>query len=162
MTNPIKIKEYEEYNESLISPYSLDAISKIKEEFKDNPDKCKEEHKDICYYLDGLVGVNISQSVHPAGIVASPITLADNYGTMINDGEVVLQLNMDAAHEVGLIKYDLLGLKTIRVIEKAFQYINKTYPRAYEINWNDEDVWNDISDDNTAIFQFESKQYCSR
>ena len=138
------------------SPYSLDIISKIKEEFKDNPDKCREEHKDICYYLDGLVGVNISQSVHPAGIVASPITLADNYGTMINDGEVVLQLNMDAAHEVGLIKYDLLGLRTIHVIEKAFQYINKAYPRAYEINWNDEEVWKDISDDNTGIFQFES------
>lgn len=157
-----KIKEYEEYNKSLNSPYSLDIISKIKEEFKDNPDKCREEHKEICYYLDGLVGVNISQSIHPAGIVASPITLADNYGTMINDDEVVLQLNMDAAHEVGLIKYDLLGLKTIHVIEKAFQYINKAYPRAYEINWNDEEVWKDISDDNTAIFQFESKQYCSR
>lgn len=98
-----KIKEYEEYNKSLNSPYSLDIISNVKDEFKDNPDKCREEHKDICYYLDGLVGVNISQSIHPAGIVASPVTLADNYGTMINDGEVVLQLNMDAAHEVGLI-----------------------------------------------------------
>lgn len=98
-----KIKEYEDYNKSFVSPYSLDAISKVKEDFKNNPDKCKKEHKDICYYLDGLVGVNISQSIHPAGIVASPITLADNYGTMINDGEVVLQLNMDAAHECGLI-----------------------------------------------------------
>ena len=50
----------------------------------------------------------------------------------------------------------MLGLKTIRVIEKAFEYINKPYPRAYEINWNDKDVWDDISNDNTALFQFES------
>lgn len=98
-----KIKEYEEYNEKIDSPYSLAKIALIKEEYKKDQDKCKKDHKDICYYLDGMIGVNISQSVHPAGIIASPITLSDNYGTMLNDGVIVLQLDMDAAHEVGLI-----------------------------------------------------------
>ncbi|MGN1125709.1 MAG: hypothetical protein ACI4SM_05930, partial [Candidatus Gastranaerophilaceae bacterium] len=151
-----KIKEYEEYNEKIDSPYSLAKIALIKEEYKKDQDKCKKDHKDICYYLDGMIGVNISQSVHPAGIIASPITLSDNYGTMLNDGVIVLQLDMDAAHEVGLIKYDILALKTISVIEKTYKYIGKKYPRSYEIDWNDEAVWKDISNNNTAIFQFES------
>ena len=152
-----QIKEYEAYNDKIQSPYSLSKIKEIKEEYKKDPELCAKEHSDIFYYLDGMVGVNLSQSVHPAGIVASSITLPDNYGIMYVDGHTVLQLDMDAAHLVGLIKYDLLSLKTVGVINKAYEYIGKPYPRSYEINWNDTAVWDDICEDNTAIFQFESK-----
>lgn len=157
-----KIKEIEEKNDTLDSPYSLSNIEKIKKEYKENPDFCKTKYPDIFYYLDGMVGVKISESMHPAGIIASPITLKDHYGTMLNEGKVVLQLDMENAHECGLIKYDVLGLKTIGVVKKTYQYMNKKYPKMYEINWDDIDVWKDISNNNTAIFQFESEQYCSR
>ena len=38
------------------------------------------KYKDLFYYFDGLVGTAISQSMHPAGIIVSPVTLPDNYG----------------------------------------------------------------------------------
>lgn len=151
-----EIKKIDAFNSKLNNPYSLNAIAKIKDEWKENPELCRKNHPDICYYIDGMNGVKISQSMHPAGIVASPITLADNYGVMYNDGNIVLQLDMDAAHSVGLIKYDVLGLKTIGVIKRAYQYINKKYPRMHEINWNDANVWEDIDENNLCIFQFES------
>ena len=105
-----EIKKIDAFNAKLNNPYSLGAIAKVKKEWKDNPEECRKNHPDICYYIDGINGVKISQSVHPAGLVSAPITLADNYGIMYNDDDIVLQLDMDAAHEVGLIKYDVLGL----------------------------------------------------
>ena len=68
------------------------------------------KYKDLFYYFDGLVGTAISQSMHPAGIIVSPVTLPDNYGTFwAKDGKRILSINMEEIHEVSLVKYDLLG-----------------------------------------------------
>ena len=57
-----------------------------------------------------MVNTAVSQSMHPAGIVASPITLYDNYGIFYNkDDQIVLQIDMEEVHEVSLVKYDILG-----------------------------------------------------
>lgn len=95
--------ESREYN-----PWSLKTISKIKEEYSSNPEKAKEKYPEIFYYMDGLVDVKISQSVHPAGMVISPITLDDNCGTFFKDGDICMMLDMDNVHDfTGLAKYDL-------------------------------------------------------
>lgn len=111
----------------------------------------------LFYYFDGMFGNKISQSVHPAGMVISPITLNDNFGTFDKDGDNCLMLDMDNIHEfTGLSKYDFLVLKTVQVIRDTCNYIGKRYPRSHEIDWDDEAVWKDLSRDTTMIFQFES------
>ena len=105
-----QIKEIDKFNDKLNNPYSLKIVSAIKKLWQSDEQKCREKYPELCYYMDGIVDVKISASQHPAGLVASPITLSDSYGIMYNDGSIVLQLDMDAAHEVGLIKYDVLGL----------------------------------------------------
>ena len=97
----------------------------------------------------------ISQSMHPAGIVASPITLRDNYGTFIADGKEILQIDMECVHEVSLVKYDILGLKNIEIIKDAYELLGKPYPKSHEINWTDEAVWQDMLRSPIGIFQFE-------
>ena len=82
--------------------------------------------------------------MHAAGIVAAPITLADNYGTLTKDDFTILQLDMDCVHECGLVKYDILGLKNIGIIKKTCEYAHIKYPKSNEINWNDQKVWRDI------------------
>lgn len=68
------------------------------------------EYPELFYYFNGLVGTAISQSMHPAGIVVSPVTLPDNYGTFwAKDGKRILSINMEEIHEVSLVKYDILG-----------------------------------------------------
>lgn len=109
------------------------------------------------YYYDGLVGTRVSQSVHPAGMVISPITLNDNYGTFVKDGETCLLLDMDEAHEVGAAKYDFLALKTVKVIRDACNYAGIKYPATYEINFNDENVWKDMMRSPYGIFQMEKE-----
>ena len=140
------------------SPYSLKVIDKIKKEYEQNPDESRQKYPDIFYYFDGMLNVVVSESFHPAGIIASPINLIDNYGGSLNDkGQVVLPINMEECHEINLVKFDILSLVNIKIIRDACKYANIPYPQAYKINWCDENVWQDIITSPVGIFQFESK-----
>lgn len=146
-----------EIRDSKKNPYSLDNIARIKKEYENDPNNTRERYSDIFYYFDGLVNTTISQSMHPAGIIVSPVTLPDNYGTFWNDGKRILTINMEEIHEVSLVKYDILGLKNIEIINDTCKLANIQYPKSYNVNWNDEKVWSHIADSPVGIFQFESK-----
>ena len=137
--------------------YTLDKIKEIKKEYEANPDATKKKYSDLFYYYEGLCGCIVSQSQHPAGLIVSPLTLADNYGMFYGaDNQQILPIDMEECHEMGLIKFDILGLKSVGVIDKTCKLIGTHFPKAYEVNWEDKDVFEDITQDSTAIFQFES------
>lgn len=138
------------------NPWSLPRIAKIKSEFDADEEKTKKKYQELFYYFDGLYDTKISQSVHPAGMVISPITLADNFGVFDKDNENCLMLDMENIHDyTGLAKYDFLILKTVQVIRDTCRYLNRPYPKTHEIDWNDEDVWADMIRNPSGIFQFE-------
>lgn len=139
------------------NPWSLPKIAKIKNEFDVDEEKTKKKYPELFYYFDGLVGTKVSQSVHPAGMVISPITLDDNYGVFDKDGESCLMMDMEEAHEVGVAKYDFLVLKTVQVIRDTCKYLGKPYPKTHEIDWEDESVWADMIKCPYGIFQFEGR-----
>ena len=153
-------KEYsklKEENEKIFAknPWVGKISATIKKEFEADEDAARKKYPDVFYYYDGLLDVAISQSMHPAGIVASPITLRDNYGTFISDGKEILQIDMECVHDVSLVKYDILGLKNIEIVKDAYELMGKPYPKSHEINWNDEAVWKDMLRSPVGIFQFE-------
>ena len=138
------------------NPYSLANVDRIKKEYEIDPESAKRNHPDLFYYFDGLLGTVVSQSQHPAGIIASPINLIDNYSMFLgSDGQYILPINMEEVHEVGLVKYDILGLKNIGIIRKTCEYSHIKYPLAHEINWNDQKVFADMVTSPVGIFQFE-------
>ena len=163
------------------NPWSLEKISKIKSEMSPFTDaaeklnkppeetkaiiladegfkKVAKKYNELFYYFEGLYSTKISQSVHPAGMVISPITLADRYGVFDKDGETCLMLDMENIHDyTGLAKYDFLILKTVQVIRDTCRYLGKPYPKTHEINWNDEKVWANMIQNPSGIFQFEGK-----
>ena len=144
------------HGENGSNPWSLPNIAKIKTEFDKDEEATRNKYPELFYYMDGMIGTKISQSVHPAGMVISPIGLAETYGTFDKDSENCLMIDMDEAHEVGLAKYDFLVLKTVQVIRDACNYAGVRYPKSHEVDWNDKEVWADMRKDLTAIFQFES------
>ena len=135
--------------------YPLDEVANIKRAYEADPEKAKKDYPGLFYYFDGLLNTAISQSMHPAGIIVSPITLPDNYGTFWADGKRILQINMEECHEVSLNKYDLLGLKNVEIIKDTCALAGIPYPKSNEINWNDEKVWADMVTSPAGIFQFE-------
>lgn len=139
------------------SKYNLKYVEQIKKDYEVDPIKAREEYSELFYYFDGMVNTAVSQSMHPAGIVASPITLYDNYGIFYNkDGQIVLQIDMEEVHEVSLVKYDILGLKNIEVIKNCCEYANVEYPKCHTVNFDDDEVWADMIKCPIGIFQFES------
>lgn len=154
------IKWNREHNDGE-NPYSLANVAKIKEEYDINAEATKEKYPELFYYFDGLLGTVVSQSMHPAGIVVSPITLPDNYGVFWGENKekekvLILSVNMEEVHECGLVKYDILGLKNIQILRECCKFAGIKYPAAHEINWEDEEVWKHITDSPVGIFQFES------
>lgn len=137
------------------NPWSLNQADKIKALFESDESAARANYPELFYYYDGLLGTVVSQSVHPAGMVISNVTLDDNYGVFIKDGERCLVLDMDNAHEANLIKYDLLVLKTVQVIRDTCKYIGIPYPKSHEVNWEDEAVWDSMITSPMGIFQME-------
>lgn len=151
--NEQKKEALERNDENLIN-----GIDKRLEKLNDNMSVLKtQDYPELFYYFDGINGTVISQGMHPAGIIVSPITLPDNYGCFWNnDGKRITYINMEEIHDyTGLVKYDLLGLKSLQVLRKTCEYIGIPYPKSHEINWEDEAVWNDIIVNPAGIFQFE-------
>ena len=129
----------------------------IKELFEKDEAAARKKYADIFYYYNGLLNTPVSQSQHPAGIVASPMNLIEACGMFLgSDGQQILPLDMEDCHALGLIKYDILGLKTIGVIDKTCKMIGQHFPAAHEIDFNDQAVYDDMNNNPATIFQFES------
>ena len=154
-----KIVQQDGYESDVELVRQINEYKKKLSVFEQNLKDLKEnKYPNLFYYFDGLKGTAISQSMHPAGIIVSPISLPDNYGTFwAKDGKRILCINMEEIHEVSLVKYDLLGLKNIEIIKDTCELAHIPYPKSHTVNWIDAKVWDHISDSPVGIFQFESK-----
>lgn len=138
-------------------PYSLSVADEIKDMYEADEGRARAKYPDIFYYFDGLVNTTISQSCHPAGILASPIDLEEYYGCFVDrDGNSIISINMEESHEINLIKYDILGLKNVGIIRDTCRFAGIPYPKSYKVDWDDDKVWEHMTDSPVGIFQFES------
>lgn len=137
------------------NPYSVKVCELVKKEFASNQAQARRDHKDIFYYYDGLLGTKVSQSVHAAGMVVSPVTLPDNYGCFWKDGELVINIDMEEIHEVSLVKFDLLVLNNIGIIRDTCELAGIPYPKTHGIDFDDQRVWQDMMRSPVGIFQME-------
>lgn len=144
----------DDYNDSL-NPFNLKNTENIKKEYSLNPQAAIKKYPEVFQYFDGLVGTRVAQSIHSAGIVISPITLRDHYGTFIRNDIEYLMIDMDEIHEVSLVKYDLLVLNNIKIINDTCNLAGISYPKSHEMNWDDQEVWSDMLRSPIGIFQFE-------
>ncbi len=138
----------------------LEDVYEKSKEFKEIIDS-KEEYKQLFNIAKVLQGLNRQPSIHAAGIVISnqPLTEIVPLAKM-NDGEIVTQFDMKWIEEVGLIKFDFLGLKTLTVIDNAVKLIlkkNKNFNLS-EIPLDDKKTYKLISKGQTGgVFQLESR-----
>lgn len=144
-----------EHGKDCENPWDIPHIKQIKKAYSFSEETARKTYPELFYFFDGITGTKISQSVHPAGMVISPITLADNYGVFFKDGINCLMVDMEEAHELGLAKYDFLILKNIQIISDTCKLIGIPYPKTHEMNWNDEKVWEDMLRSPVGIFQME-------
>lgn len=137
------------------NPYSLANIAQVKKEYEEDSEQCRNDHKDIFYYFDGVKDTVVSLSHHPAGVIIAPLDLYERYSLIRDkDGLPVLSLDMSAAHDVGLVKYDILALDTCGVINETCHLAGIPYPHTWDIDFDDKAVWADMKTSPSGIFQF--------
>ncbi len=113
---------------------------------------------DMCRCLEGLPR---HSSMHAAGVVICP-EAADEFVPLSrgSDGSITTQFTMTTLEELGLLKMDFLGLRTLTVIHDAVKFIEKSTGQRLnidEIDYEDIDVLKSIGSGRTeGIFQLES------
>ncbi len=118
--------------------------------------------QDLIRFSTVLEGMNRNVSTHAAGVVIAPGPVSDYvplYKTP--QTELMTQYNMKDLEDVGLLKMDFLGLRTLTVIENALEMIADRYGVRIdldEIPIDDQKTFELFSKALTvAVFQFESR-----
>ena len=88
-----------------------------------------ETYTQLWEYAIRLEGLVRNVGVHAAGIVIGDCDLDEHVPlTRDNEGGVVTQFDMGAITEVGLLKMDFLGLKTLTMMQDSVNYIRAHHP----------------------------------
>lgn len=122
-------------------------------------DKRVEKLINISKTLEGLAR---HCSTHAAGVVIAPTALTD-YVPLFKGAhdEITTQFDMNMVEEIGLLKMDFLGLRTLTVIDDSLRMISENHPETKvdidHLPLNDPEVYKQFAKGNTiGIFQFES------
>lgn len=124
-------------------------------------DSYKDKYPQLFEYASRLSGLPKSFGVHPCGKCIT-IKEAEYYNAIEwneNKNTWVLEGDMHSADDLGLVKADFLGLRTLDVIYDVLDMIGKDYDyiAPHKLNMNDIKVWNEFAQGHTnCIFQFES------
>lgn len=111
--------------------------------------------------LRRLEGIHRNESIHAGGVVISHRPIDEIAPTFQKGGvgRKSLQFEMDDAAKVGLLKMDILGLKTLTLIEWAERNVREFFSPTFNIRTEDKNcqITFDIVNrgDTTGIFQLE-------
>ena len=81
-----------------------------------------------------LEGITRHASIHAAGLVIAPTPLINHVPLFrSNKGEITTQYDMKNVEAVGLLKIDVLGLRTLTVIDKAIKMVAENHGQRIEV-----------------------------
>jgi DNA polymerase III subunit alpha len=141
-------------------------VDELRDLIRDNP-----SYDRLIKLSSRIEGISRHMSVHAAGVVIAPGPLADYVPVCTAptrgagaaaDGEesIITQYEMGALEKVGMLKMDLLGLKTLTVIHDAVNMIAERHgikPDMAALTFDDPAVYDLLRRGRTAgVFQFES------
>lgn len=132
-----------------------EIIPEVLEAYNNNP----EMHKvlDIAMQLEGMPR---QCSKHAAGVVICKEVISDFVPLQKSGDDVTTQFQKEEVEEVGMLKMDFLGLRTLTDIKKAKQYIRETTGDEVDfekLGYDDPKVYELLGSGETdAVFQLES------
>ncbi len=137
---------------------ALEANKELRQLYETDP-----QVKHLIDISKRLEGLPRHTSMHAAGVVIGKASI-DEFVPLSrsSDDSVTTQFTMTTLEELGLLKMDFLGLRTLTVIQNAQKLINRNREREdkfdyRKIDYNDEKVYELISSGKTeGIFQLES------
>ena len=127
------------------------------QELYDNDQQTK-KILDIAMRLEGLPR---QASTHACGVLITDKPVLDYVPLYVNEGTVEAQFIMTTLEELGLLKMDFLGLRTLTVISDTIKFVkqNRGIDVEFDQNMNDPKVFKETwqSGNTVGVFQFESQ-----
>ncbi|OFI07488.1 DNA polymerase III subunit alpha [Clostridium acetireducens DSM 10703] len=134
---------------------ALELNLELKENYES--DRKVKELIDVAKALEGLPR---HTSTHAAGVVIASKPLVEYVPLQKNEDNIVAQFTMGTLEELGLLKMDFLGLRTLTVMRDAINMIKenkKVNINLDNINFDDKNVYKMIGEGKTVgVFQLES------
>lgn len=122
-----------------------------------------EENSEIRELIDTamlLEGISRHASTHAAGVVITEESVDEYVPLQKNEDAVVTQFTMEKLEELGLLKMDFLGLRTLTVIQDCINFVKDKGGEEIDVDnmgFDDKQAYKLISEGNTAgVFQLES------
>lgn len=112
-------------------------------------------------FASKLEGISRHSSVHAAAVVIADKPLTDVVPLKSDKGAVITQYSMGPVVDVGLVKMDFLGLKTLTIINDCVQAVRRNHGvdiDVLQIPRDDEKTYDLLArGDTLAVFQLESE-----
>ncbi|MHB8090776.1 MAG: DNA polymerase III subunit alpha [Syntrophales bacterium] len=110
---------------------AIKSEKRLQDEEKNNP-----QVKKLLDFSKTLEGLNRHASIHAAGVVVSDIPLVERIplAKSLKEDIVFTQFAMNEVADVGLTKFDFLGLKTLTVISDAVRFAKEGRGVAIDID----------------------------
>ncbi len=134
---------------------ALEQNRELKELY-DNDEKVK-KLLDIAMSLEGMPR---QASTHACGVIIAREPVDTYVPLYVRDGQISTQYIMTTLEELGLLKMDFLGLRTLTVIKDTIELVKKTHgiDVKFDEEMNDSKVFKLWQEGNTiGLFQFESQ-----
>jgi DNA polymerase-3 subunit alpha len=132
-----------------------EAVGSIKE--LDNLIQSKEEYKELFDVARKLEGLARHPATHAAGVVITPKELVE-YVPLFKSperGEISTQYAKNSLEDIGVIKMDILGLRTLTVIDQTLKMIGR---QIEDIPIDDKETYDMLKRAETVgVFQLESQ-----
>ncbi len=144
--------------------YSLDDAVEMEPQLKERLAN-EEEIQELWALAKKLEGMTRNVGMHAGGVLIAPGKITDFcplYQAQGEDANPVSQFDKDDVEQIGLVKFDFLGLRNLTIIDLAVRYIKDLDP-AFNTDLNtmpftDPAAYQVLKDANTtAVFQLESE-----
>lgn len=131
----ISIGEVENVTKFLGTYVGDDATERNLEEYKNKPEIAdfREKYPDVLWLVEGVLDRISGYGIHPGGLVITDKALNEYIATETRKptGQTlrtnVLSIDGDDAADLGLVKYDFLGLTNLSVVADALRYIKDNH-----------------------------------
>ena len=137
----------------------LSEVDEIAKNYEGNEEYYRNNYSELFKYVDLLKGTNVSVGSHPSGFLVSPIPINENIGYFYTSESKypVCQCNMKEIDSLNYVKLDILGLDNIDIINETCKLANIERLTPDNVDFEDDEVWEEIKNSPLGIFQFESK-----
>lgn len=140
---------------------SITEAMKMSSEFRDSMHRYP-ELLDCIKFIEGAIS---SAGVHPAGILVCKDPVIEHVPLRVSKGVISSQFDGPEVEYLGLLKFDLLALRTLTVIDKTVNMIKKRHPEQKDLDVdllepNDKNVFAMLNGkapqmDTRGVFQYE-------